>query len=254
VDTAAPAATETPPAGIRLSQSRLGNEINTKGAVPMTRFETAVCLGIVAGLAALHAPAFGQVVTTDGVRVEVQAPVAKAGKAKKGQPPAQPEKPEPPTFVVKGDFTKSKEKALESAILAAVEKLHEHLMEQDPPITKYPTTEMVRKMLVKHPDLSPSDTDLGKVEEGDIEVGSVKEKQYRMEVAVRVKPQDVRAMRSRERASEALWVLAGLGGLAGVLAVFFRIDSWTKGYLTSWLVLGTVGAASLLAGLWWWAK
>jgi hypothetical protein len=49
-------------------------------------------------------------------------------------------------------------------------------------------------------------------------------------------------------------VLAGLGGVAGVLAMFFRIDAWTKGYLTSWLVLGTVGAGGLLAGLWWWAK
>ncbi|HJZ91393.1 MAG TPA: hypothetical protein VKE40_11010 [Gemmataceae bacterium] len=223
----------------------------------MTRFETAVCLAIVAGLAALHAPAFGQVVVTDGVRVEAQAPPppgVKVAKGKKAQPSAQPEKPEPPTFVVKGDFKQNKEKAFESAIQAAVEKFHEYLMEQDPPVTKVPTTEMIRKMLVKHPDLSQSDTDLGKVEEGDIEVGSVKEKQYRVEVAVKVKPQDIRVMRTRERSSEALWVLAGLGGLAGVLAVFFRIDSWTKGYLTSWLLLGTVGAASLLTGLWWWAK
>jgi hypothetical protein len=49
-------------------------------------------------------------------------------------------------------------------------------------------------------------------------------------------------------------VLAGIGGLAGMIALFFRVDSWTKGYLTSWLVLGTVGAAALLAGLWWMAK
>jgi len=221
----------------------------------MTRFETAVSLVIVAGLVALNAPAFGQVVVSDGVKVEpVKSKDRQPGKAtvkKKDQPPPPPE---PPTFTVKGDFKQNKEKAFESAVLAAVERFHEYLMEQDPPITKYPTTEMVRKMIVKHPDLSQSDTDVGKAEEGDIDVGSVKEKQYRVEVAVKVKPQDIRVMRTRERSSEALWVLAGIGGLAAVIAVFFRIDSWTKGYLTSWLVLGTVGAASLLAGLWWMAK
>jgi hypothetical protein len=84
--------------------------------------------------------------------------------------------------------------------------------------------------------------------------GGKTETMYQAEVAVKVKPEHVRALRSRDRSSEALWVLAGLGGLAGVLAVFFRIDAWTKGYLTSWLVLGTVGAAALLTGLWWFAR
>ena len=77
---------------------------------------------------------------------------------------------------------------------------------------------------------------------------------YRITVAVKVDPAQVRELRSRERSSEALWILAGLAGLAGVAALFFRVDAWTKGYLTSWLALGTVGATTLLAGLWWWAK
>ena len=77
---------------------------------------------------------------------------------------------------------------------------------------------------------------------------------YRVKVAVKVRPEHVRELRSQERASDGLWILAGLGALAGVLAVFFKIDAWTKGYLTSWLVLGTVGAASLVGGLWWMAK
>src|SRR5262249_32475495 len=151
-----------------------------------------------------------------------------------------PPKPEEPTFLVAGGFDATKEKAKESAIRAAVEKVHEYLLEQDPPVTRMPTTELVRKMLlegqetvIEEPDPDPT------ISEAD------KKPMYRMTVAVKVRPEHIRDLRSRERSSEALWVLAGLAGLAGVVAVFFRIDAWTKGYLTSWLILGTVGAATL---------
>ena len=110
-------------------------------------------------------------------------------------------------------------------------------------------------MLIRHPGASEADVEFGKVTEELVTLpDGNKETRYEVEVAVKVRPQDIRSLRSTDRSSEALWVLAGLGGLAAVIAVFFKIDSWTKGYLTSWLVLGTVGAASLLAGLWWWAK
>lgn len=161
---------------------------------------------------------------------------------------------EEPTFTAAGGFETTKEKAKESAIRAAVEKLHDYLQEQSPPVTRHPTTEMVRRMLVRHPGASAADAEYGKVTEQVIEVSGKNETLYQAEVAVKVRPENVREVRARERSSEALWVLAGLGGLAAVLAVFFRIDAWTKGYLTSWLVLGTVGAAALLAGLWWFAR
>jgi len=173
----------------------------------------------------------------------------KGGKGKPSRPAPEPPKPEEPTFTVTGGFESTKEKAKESAIRAAVEKVHEYLLEQDPPVSRMPTTELVRKMLlegqetvIEEPDPDPT------VSEAD------KKLLKRMTVAVKVRPEHIRDLRSRDRSSEALWVLAGLAGLAGVVAVFFRIDAWTKGYLTSWLILGTVGAATLLGGLWWWAK
>jgi len=129
-----------------------------------------------------------------------------------------------------------------------VDKLHEYLMRQDPPVTQKPTTKFVRKLLINQ---------LETVQETDDPIlsGSGKpEKMYQATIALKVDPEHVRELRAQDRSSEALWILAGLGGLAAVVAGFFRIDAWTKGYLTSWLALGTVGAASLLAGLWWWAK
>jgi hypothetical protein len=174
--------------------------------------------------------------------------------ARAPKPAPEPAKPEEPTFVVSGGFETTKEKAKESAIRAAVEKVHHYLLEQQPPVSKDPTTEMVRKMIITHQGASEADRDIGKVTEQEIEVSGTSEKCYQVELAIKVRPEHVRSLRSDERSREALWILAGIGGLAAVFAIFFKIDSWTKGYLTSWLVLGTVGAAALLGGMWWFAK
>lgn len=221
----------------------------------MNRFETTIVALTAFAVAAVHAPVFGQAVKfdVDGKDSIRQAPDAKGGKqpkvVKKGHE-TPPPPPKEPTFTATGGFESTKEKARESAIRAAVEKLHEHLANQDPPIEYVPSdrrsTELVRKMLLN---------DQEKVTEEPIEPEpGKKETMYRVTIAVRVEPHNVRELRSHERSSEALWVLAGLGGLAALFAVFFRIDTWTKGYLTNWLVLGTVGTAALLGGLWWMAK
>jgi hypothetical protein len=224
----------------------------------MNRFETTIVALAAFAVAAVHAPAFGQYVIFDGKESgEVkQAPTeVKNGRIskshrKKAPAPAVPPQPKEPTFTATGGFESTKEKARESAIRAAVDKFHEYLGQQSPPIERMPSdrrcTELIRdKMLLN---------DQEKVAEQQIEIDGKQETMYKITVAVRVEPDQVRSLRSHERASEALWVLAGLGGLAGVFAVFFRIDAWTKGYLTSWLVLGTVGTATLLGGLWWLAK
>jgi|SoiMethySBSTD1v2_1073268.scaffolds.fasta_scaffold791946_1 hypothetical protein len=224
----------------------------------MTRFESIIAVAIVVGLAALHSPVFGQDVVIGGDFPKAD-PTAK-GKGKAPKPgrlakPEEPPKPEEPTFTVtSSNYEATKEKAKESAILAAVDRLHEYLLQQDPPITRMPTVEMVRKMVIRHPKASEADAEFGVVTPGDLEVAGVKEDRYQVEIAIKVRPEHVRELRSKERSSEALWVLAGLAGLAAVIAGFFRVDAWTKGYLTSWLMLATVGVGCLLGGLWWWAK
>jgi hypothetical protein len=221
----------------------------------MTRFETTVTLAIAALVGAAYSPAFGQYVRFDGgtkeVTAEVKGPEGKArpGRAPRAPSPPKPEEPVEPTFMASGHLAGTVEKARENAIQTAVENLREYLAKQDPPVERMPPnpTEFVRKRLIEK--YEKTDT----IQDRDDETGQTVTL-YKVTVAVRVEPDQVRQLRSRERASDALWVLAGLAGLAAVGAVFFRIDAWTKGYLTSWLVLGTVGAATLLAGLWWWAK
>jgi hypothetical protein len=225
----------------------------------MNRFETTIVALAAFGIAVIYAPAFAQSVKFDveekassSVKQAPDAKNVKQGKGpKKAAEPPPPPPPKEPTFSAAGGFESTKEKARESAIRAAVEKLHEHLASQDPPIEQMPSdrrsTELVRKMLLN---------DQEKFEESTApapETGKP-ETLYRATIAVRVEPHHLRELRSQERSSEALWMLAGLGGLAALFAVFFRIDAWTKGYLTNWLVLGAVGTAALLGGLWWMAK
>lgn len=226
----------------------------------MKRTEITIVALAAFAIAAVHAPAFGQYVQFDGpdsssnvkkVTPEVKdgknAKITVKGNRKSEKEPPKPAEPKTPTFTATGGFESTKEKARESAIRTAVELLHKHMLEQDPQVHRMPKTEMVQRMLLNDQEKV--------IEEPDIDKTTGESKpMYRVTVAVRVEPEHVRELRSLERSSEALWVLAGLGGVAGVLAMFFRIDAWTKGYLTSWLVLGTVGAGALLAGLWWWAK
>lgn len=225
----------------------------------MTRFETTIAVLAAAVIAVAYSPALAQrsergqgyVQGDDGARqvtVEVKGPAAKVTKGGRGQKNAEPPRPVEPTFTVKGGFEETKERARDSAIRAATEDLHRYLRQQDPPIERMPTTKFVRKLLIESQE---------KVELSDEPILTADgryEKMYQATMAVKVEPHHIRELRSQERASEALWVLAGLGGLAAVFAGFFRLDAWTKGYLTNWLVLGTIGTLSLLAGLWWWAK
>lgn len=221
----------------------------------MTRFETTAAVAAAALIAVAYSPALAQQGKADTYinfesgtkQVPAEARGGKGPRAARSNHPAEPAKPPEPTFTVQGGFEKSKELARESAIRAAVDKLHEYLLEQDPPITHRPTTKMVRKLMIDQLETFDESDEIT-TRDGRAE------RMYRATIALKVDPDHVRELRSQDRSSEALWILAGLGGLAAVVAGFFRVDAWTRGYLTSWLALGTVGAAGLLAGLWWWAK
>src|SRR5215218_8059094 len=113
------------------------------------------------------------------------------------------EEPKEPTFTAQGGFLPTKEKARESALLAATEQYTEYLKAQG--IDRKPTTSMVRKMIVRHPDASQADpNEKDRVVEETIDVGGSSEKLYRVEVAVRVEEADIRKMRALERSSEGL--------------------------------------------------
>ena len=148
-----------------------------------------------------------------------------------------------PTFTATGGFENSREKALQSAILAAKEKFHEHLVSLDDPISRDPSTELVRKLLLNSRETIQEEAIKSTSSSGT-------EMMYRATVVARVKPEHIRTMRVRERSSDILGYIGILAVLLSVLAGFFRLDAMTKGYVTRWLLLGTVGVGALLVGLW----
>ena len=133
MDPAAAAATQTP----ATEYACRGFAIQTYRAYD--RFESIVAVTILAGLAVLHSSAFGQfVIIGDDDKAKAVNPSTKVGKGKpqtgKSRPtqPAEPPKPEEPTFTVAGGFETTKEKAKETAIRDAVERLHVYLLDQHP--------------------------------------------------------------------------------------------------------------------------
>src|SRR5207244_6015863 len=108
----------------------------------MTRFEKIILINLAINLVVWQAPALGQ----GGVKFDVQvsgsdskSPADVKGKPQKGskKAPVEPPPPSPPkepTFLATGEFSSTKEKARDSAIRAAVEKLREHLAQEDPPV------------------------------------------------------------------------------------------------------------------------
>src|SRR6476660_7148326 len=106
----------------------------------MTRFEATVAVAILAALGLAYSPAMAQYIEFNDGTKQVAAEV-KGGKAPKGPrvvrvTPAEPGPPPEPTFTVPGGFEPTKERAKESAIRAAVDRLHEELLKQDPPIAQ----------------------------------------------------------------------------------------------------------------------
>lgn len=218
----------------------------------MNRFETNIVALAAFAVAAVHAPVIAQEIKGNVVfdkgdgSSSTKDAIKSSSKGKKPAAPQTPAPPKEPTFLATGGFEKTKDKARESAIRAAVEKLHSYLLDQRPQVHPMPTTEMVRSMLLNEQEKV--------TEEPIVNENGQTETMYRITVAVRVEDEHVRELRSRERSGDALWILAGLAALAGTLAMFFKVDSWTKGYLTSWLTLGAIGTGALLMGLWWMAK
>jgi hypothetical protein len=141
-------------------------------------------------------------------------------------------------FVVQGEFRPSIASARESALQVAQERMRDWLSKQNPPIRRVPSLEMIRREMVRH-ETTPQEE----------QILNRKDKMYKITMEVELRPKHVHALRERERVVSGMWTLGVLLALLGVVSLLLRIDEWSKGYLTRWLIAaGIVAVLFLVAG------
>jgi hypothetical protein len=146
------------------------------------------------------------------------------------------------SFRVQGEFRPTLEAARQSARRAAQDRLRQWLATQDPPITRTPSLDQIRVGM-----------NVRDVQTQEEQISS-SDKEFKVTLDLDITPNQVRDLRGRERLALGMWTLGGILGVLSVVALLFRLDEWTKGYLTwSLMVLGA-GAIVALVLSWWWVQ
>src|SRR5262249_11611566 len=123
-------------------------------------------------------------------------------------------------FMVQGEFRSSVDAARDSALHAAQEQMRAWLAKQDPPVHRKPSLETIRR------EMNPLDHALASEP-----LEKSNDLMYKMTMEFEMRPQHVRDLREQERVVVGIGTFGGMLAILGVVALFFRIDEWTKGYL-----------------------
>lgn len=140
-------------------------------------------------------------------------------------------------FTVRSEKPASTEPvAVADAVATARVELMKRLQALDPPVVASPTmvgmrTEYIKEKRAVQP--SEADRELWKA-------AGLSPNQVYAEVDVEVSESQVQKLRASERVGGALKVTALVFAVLLAAHGFFRLDAWTKGYLTGWLALGAV--------------
>jgi hypothetical protein len=144
-------------------------------------------------------------------------------------------------FRVQGEFRPSVDSARESALRTAQEHIRDWLAKQETPIHHVPSIETIRTRM--------SVNEIARQEE---QILNQSDRMYKMTVAVDLRPELMRELRERDRVGLGVWAFGGVVGILGLVVLLFRVDEWTKGYLTRLLMVGgvVVGVAAVVIWLW----
>jgi hypothetical protein len=143
-------------------------------------------------------------------------------------------------FRAQGEFRSNQHAARENALHAVQDQMRAWLAKQEPPIRRAPSLDVINREMIHQQEPVQEET-----------VG--KDRMYKITIVVDLTPAHVRDLRERDRAFSGLWTLGAVLAILCVVSLAFRIDEWTKGYLTRWLVVGGVALTTGLVGLWWFA-
>jgi hypothetical protein len=162
-------------------------------------------------------------------------------------PPPEPRRPAraPSEVVIKEKVSSAAPHPTEAdadadALQQARFRVAERLNALDPPVRAVPSAEHVRRHFLRERTVRPLDPKARELLT-EFPVGA---SGVYVDYEVEVTAEQVRELRSQDRLSTSLRVLAMIVGAAFAGFLFLRVDDWTKGYLTSWLAV----AAAALAG------
>lgn len=138
-------------------------------------------------------------------------------------------------FTAQGEFRSSKAAAEESVRQVAQEQMRAWFAKQTPPIRRTPSLDAIRreKMILN--------------EKTEVET-VLNEKMYKITAVIELKPSQLRELRKRDRSLGTLWMFSVLLVFLGLVSFGFRVDEWTKGYLTRWLIGGGIALAVIALG------
>jgi hypothetical protein len=146
------------------------------------------------------------------------------------------EEPAAPRFHTDAWGTTS-EQALEGALVKAQVHLANYLRTQE--IERVPSLETIRDRMVTGTNVS----------QPEVLPSPLYERMVKVTVVGEITPKQVRELRGRDRMEAGGRVLGGAVALCLLAALFFRLDDYTRGYLTSWLGLAGLALFAALAGL-----
>jgi len=159
------------------------------------------------------------------------------------------------SVAVQGSFKDNEDEARDDALDKAHAQLLAYLQRQSPPVQWTPGIDFVKK-LVRDESVTGLEGDVGK--EFADRVGPRPMKRVRLRLVLGVREHEEILRRDREFRVEQrqvflLKVLGAIMGLLALVAMYVRLEDWTKGYYTAMLRLAAAsGAAAILAaaGAW----
>lgn len=128
--------------------------------------------------------------------------------------------------------------AEEDALNQAVDRVEQRLRELSPPVHYRPSAAVVRNEYVRRDTRTtrkPNESEAQLL----VSTGYSPDRVY-VEFDVQLTADQVRELRTQSRVGTAVRVTGVVAAVILALALFLRLDEWTRGYLTSWLAVGAV--------------
>lgn len=144
-------------------------------------------------------------------------------------------------FQVRGDYRPTQDEARESTLEKARDELREILVSRGIQRFILPSLDWIDRELAvrKSEHATPA-----VLEDGTALI--------QLTIDFKLDSSHIRSFRKMERSSLSAIVVGLLAVVFLASWLYYRLDEWSKGYLTSWLAIGLAAAGIIVGGLWWW--